>query len=209
MNPKVDKFLIDGCMRCKYGATPDCKVHNWTAELQMLRAIVQDSELVEDLKWGFPCYTLNDKNVLMITAFKNFCGISFFKGALLKDTKKILEKQGEKTQSTRVLKFTNVEQIEKLQKQISAFIKEAIEVEKAGKKVVTEKKPEPIPEELINAFKENAQLKKAFFALTPGRQRGYILHFSQPKKSETRTSRIKKCTEMILSGVGLHDKYSC
>ncbi len=207
MNPKVDKFLIDGCMRCKYGGTPQCKVHNWTAELLMLRAIVNDSGLTEDLKWGFPCYTLNNKNVLIIYAFKEFCGISFFKGALLKDTKKILEKQGENTQSTRALKFTNLSEVEKLQKTLNAYIKEAIEIETAGKKVVVEKKPEPMPEELLTAFAENTKLKKAFYALTPGRQRGYILYFSEPKKSETRVSRIIKYTEKILDGIGFYDEY--
>src|SRR5690606_15746361 len=129
-NPKVDKYLVDGCMRCELGGTADCKVLNWTAELELLRKIVIDCGLTEDLKWGVPCYTLNGKNVLIVSALKEFSCISFFKGSLLSDTKKILEKPGENSQAGRLLKFRSTEEIRKIEADIKAYIFEAIEVEK-------------------------------------------------------------------------------
>ncbi|WP_423801167.1 YdeI/OmpD-associated family protein [Neobacillus sp. SAB-20_R2A] len=205
MNPKVDKYLIDGCMRCPLGATPDCKVNNWPEELEKLRMIVLDCGLTEELKWGVPCYTFQKSNVLIISAFKEYCSLSFFKGSLLKDAHRILEKPGENTQAGRLVKFTNVKQIVELEPILKAYIHEAIEVEKAGLKVEFKKDPEPIPEELQNKFEDIPALKTAFDALTPGRQRAYILHFSAPKQSKTRVSRIEKCMEKILAGKGLND----
>ncbi len=205
MNPKVDKYLIDGCMRCPLGATPDCKVNKWPEELAKLRKIVLDCGLTEELKWGVPCYTFQQSNVLILSAFKEYCSLSFFKGALLKDAHRILEKPGENTQAGRLVKFTNVKQIVELELVLKEYIYEAIEAEKAGLKVNTKTNPEQIPEELQNKFDEIPALKTAFDALTPGRKRAYILHFSAPKQSKTRVSRIEKCMEKILDGKGLND----
>ncbi len=207
MNPQVDHYLLEGCGRCPLGGTPDCKVHNWTTELELLRGIVLDSGLTEELKWGVPCYTYRGKNILLLSAFKAHCAISFFKGALLDDPAGILEKPGENSQAGRLIKFTNTQQVVELEPHLKVLFKAAIEVEKAGLKVPFKKQPEPIPEELQQKFAEDPVLKAAFAALTPGRQRGYILHFSQPKQSKTRISRIEKCISKILKGEGLHDKY--
>ncbi|MBN2636422.1 MAG: YdeI/OmpD-associated family protein [Prolixibacteraceae bacterium] len=195
-------------MRCEFGGTANCKVLKWTAELELLRTIVLDCGLTEDLKWGVPCYTLHGKNVLTVSAFKEFSCISFFKGSLLSDSKNLLEKPGENSQAGRLLKFRNTEEIRKIEADIKAYIFEAIEVEKAGLQVAFKKNPEPIPEELEMLFDEDPILKNAFEALTLGRQRGYILYFSAPKQSGTRVSRIKRSIEKILRGEGLHDKYN-
>lgn len=208
MNPKVHKYLEDGCMRCPLGATPDCKVRTWTAELERLRAIVLDCGLTEEVKWGVPCYTFQENNVLIVSALKDCCSISFFKGVLLKDPDVILQKPGPNSQSARLIKFTMEEEIIKMEPILKAYIFEAIEVEKAGLKVNFKKVPEPIPEELEKKFGEDPVLKTAFESLTPGRQRGYIIYFSRPKQSKTRESRIEKCSGKILNGEGLHDKYS-
>lgn len=208
MNQKIDKYLIDGCMRCKFGGTPQCKVHNWREELEMLRHIVLDCGLTEELKWGVPCYTINKKNVIMVSAFKDYSCLSFFKGSLLKDRKKILHKPGENSQSSRIVKFTNPDQILVLENILKEYILEAVEVEKSGQKVEFKKNPEPIPNELLKKFEEYPELGKAFSALTPGRQRGYIIYFSQSKNSQTRENRIDKCRQKILNGEGLNDKYS-
>lgn len=203
---QVDQYLIDGCGRCKLYKTPQCKVHAWSTELKVLRAIIQDCGLTEELKWSVPCYTFENKNVLILAAFKDYCSVSFFKGALLKDAKKLLSTPGENSQAARQFKFTSVKEIEKLSSNIKAYIKEAIELEKQGKKIEFKQTSEDLMiEELENAFKKNASLKKAFYALTPGRQRGYLLFFYQAKQSTTRTSRIEKCTPAILKGKGLND----
>ncbi len=194
-------------MRCPYGGTPDCKVHRWTRELELLREIVLECGLVEELKWGAPCYTHGGKNVLMVSALRSYCCISFFKGSLLKDSKNLLEKPGEHSQAARLFKFTNLERIKEIMSDITAYIYEAIEIEKLGLKVEFKENPEPIPEELEAKFVEDPIFKTAFEALTPGRQRGYILYFSRPKQSKTRESRIEKYMPNILNGIGLHDKY--
>ncbi len=207
MNPKVDEYLVQGCMRCELGGTPKCKVHNWTEELENLRSIVLDSGLLEDVKWGVPCYTLDGKNVLIVSAFKDYCSISFFKGVLLKDPEKILEKQGPNSQSDRSIRFTAIDQIHNQKSIIKTYIQEAIEVEKKGLKVDFKAKDELVyPEELISKFEELPALQKSFEALTPGRKRGYILHFTQPKQSATRISRIEKCIPKIMDGKGFHDR---
>ncbi len=208
LNPKVDHYLLEGCGRCPLGGTPACKVHQWTAELKLVRRIVLDCGLTEELKWGAPCYTFERKNVLMVSALRAYCCISFFKGSLLSDNKGLLEKPGKHSQAARLLKFTNAEAVKAIEADIKTYIFEAIEVEKAGLKVNFKKNPEPIPEELERKFEEDPLLQTAFEALSPGRQRGYILYFSQPKKSETRKSRIEKSISKILSGEGLNDKYS-
>ena len=208
MNPQVDKYLVDGCMRCKFGGTPNCKVNNWAKELEELRKIVIKSALVEELKWGMPCYTLNNKNILMISAFKEYACISFFKGVLLKDKEKMLAAHGESSQSARMIKYTNSIQIKQQSSIIRAYIEEAIEIENSGKKVEFKKNPEPIPEELMVEFNKDLKFKKAFHELTPGRQRGYIIYFSQPKSTQSKLNRIEKCRENILKGIGLNDRKS-
>ncbi|HET9057840.1 MAG TPA: DUF1801 domain-containing protein [Chitinophagaceae bacterium] len=209
MNSKVDKYLIDGCMRCKFGATPKCKVNNWKAELQTLRQVVLESGLTEDLKWGVPCYTSGNKNIVMISAFKNHACLTFFKGVLLKDKEKILLKAGENSQSFRIIKYTNFQQIIEQAEIIKSYISEAVAIEQSGQKVVLRKNPESIPYELLKAFDNDPEFKRAFYALTPGRQRGYIIYFSQPKQTQTKTERIEKYKKQIINGVGLNDKYSC
>ena len=207
MNPSVDKYLVNGCMRCKYGGTPQCKVVNWVEELKLLRQIVLETGLTEEIKWGVPVYTHNGKNVVTINALKESANIGFFKGILLTDNHKILQQQGN-LQSDRIIKFTNSADIEKLKSALKDYILEAIEIEKSGKKVEFKKIPEPIPKELTKAFENDPAFKKAFYALTTGRQRSYIIHFSQPKQAQTRISRIKKYKEQIYNGIGLNDKYS-
>lgn len=207
MDPKVDKFLNDGCGRCKFYMTPQCKVHTWTNELVQLRRIVLDCGLNEEFKWSQPCYTFKNKNILLVTAMKEYAAIAFFKGALLKDTEGILIAPGANSQTTRQIRFTNVKDILKLETVLKAYIFEAIETEKAGLKVNFKKTSEyTIPEELQNKFKELPELKTAFEALTPGRQRGYILYFSQPKQPKTRETRIEKYIPMILIGKGFNDR---
>lgn len=207
MNKSVDDYFLEGCGRCPLGGTPECKVHTWTSELELLRKIVLDCGLTEESKWGAPCYTFQNKNILMVSALKEYCCIGFFKGSLLGDDKSLLVKQGANSQAVRLFKFKTFDEIVEIEADIKAYIFEAVEVEKAGLEVVFNKNPEPIPLELESKFEEDPVLKAAFEALTPGRQRGYIIHFSQPKQEKTRVSRIKKCTPMILSGIGLNDKY--
>ena len=206
MNPKIDSYLAEGCGRCSLGGTPQCKVHKWTEELKALRAIVLSCGLTEELKWGVPVYTYQGANVLIVSAFNDYCSLSFFKGVLLQDAKSILDKPGENSQSARLIKFTSVDQITEIEDLLKAYIFEAIDIEKAGLKVEFKKNPEPIPVELQNKMDEIPALKKAFEALTPGRQRGYILHFSQAKQSKTRESRIEKCMDKILAGKGMMDR---
>lgn len=205
MNPKVDKYLAEGCMRCKLGGTPNCKVHNWEEELKILRAILLDCGLTEELKWSMPCYTYQKRNIVMMTAFKEYCSLNFMKGSLLKDAHDILVTPGENTQVGRQIRFTNAQDIAKMEPILKEYIYEAIEVEKSGVKPTVKKNPEPIPEELQEKLNEIPALKTAFEALTPGRQRAYILYFSAPKQSKTRESRIEKCMEKILDGKGLND----
>ena len=207
MNTSANNYFLEGCGRCSLGGTPACKVHHWFDVLEVLRGLILESELVEDCKWGVPCYTLEGKNVLMLSAFKQFACISFFKGTLLRDEQQLLEKAGPNSQITRLLKFTNIEAIAKNEEYIRAYIKEAIALEKSGAKVTVPEQSTPIPIEFEEILEANPALKTAFEALTAGRQRGYLLYFSQPKQSKTRLSRIEKCTPMILAGVGLHDNY--
>lgn len=206
LNPKVDKYLIDGCLRCKYGGTLHCKVNNWRKELELLRQIVLETGLTEEIKWGVPVYTDNGKNIVTVNALKKSANIGFFKGVLLSDTYKILQQQG-KLQSDRLVKFTSVEEIKKLKEVLKSYIIEAIALEKSGKKVEFVKNPEPMPNELLIAFENEPLFKTAFNKLTPGRQRGYIIYFSQPKQSLTRTIRIEKYKQSIFEGIGLNDKY--
>lgn len=192
MNPKVDFYFN--------------KTTKWQAELEQLRAIVLDCGLTEELKWGVPCYVFQKSNVVLIHAFKEYCALLFFKGTLLKDTDGILIQQSENVQAARQIRFTNVSEIVKLKKVLKTYIYQAIEVEKAGLKVVLKKTAAfKMPEEFQQRLDKSAALKRAFEQLTPGRQRAYLLHFSSPKQTKTRESRIEKCAEQILNGKGLND----
>jgi uncharacterized protein YdeI (YjbR/CyaY-like superfamily) len=174
--------------------------------LRKLRAIALDCGLTEELKWGCPCYTLNDKNIVLIHVFKDYFALLFFKGALLKDEKSILIQQTKTVQVARQIRFTNDAQVTQQKRTIKAYILDAIEVEKSGLKVDLKKTAEfEMPEEFKLKLTEMPTLKKAFLVLTPGRQRAYLLHFSAAKQSKTREARVAKCTERILQGKGLDD----
>ncbi len=191
-NPKVDAILRH--------------TKQWREEFEMLRDTVLDCGLTEELKWYQPCYTLQKKNVVLIHGFKEYCALLFFKGALLKDPKHILIQQTENVQSARQVRFTSLREIAKLKPVLKAYIQEASEVEKAGLKVKLKKTADyKIPDEFQTKLDRNPALKTAFKALTPGRQRGYIFHFSQPKQSKTREARAERCIPQILNGKGLND----
>jgi uncharacterized protein YdeI (YjbR/CyaY-like superfamily) len=192
MNPKVDVYLS--------------KSKKWQKEFEKLRMIILDCQLTEELKWGVPCYTYQKSNLVLIHGFKEYCALLFFKGALLNDAHGILIKQTENVQAGRQIRFTNVREIVAMETILKAYIYEAIEVEKAGLEVNFKKTTEfIIPEEFQNKFDEIPALKNAFEVLTPGRQRAYILYFSEPKQSKTRESRVEKCMQQILNGKGLND----
>ena len=193
MNPKVEFFFS--------------KAKQWQEEYEKLRMIVLDCQLTEELKWGCPCYTFEKSNIVLIHGFKEYCALLFMKGALLKDANGILIQQTENVQAARQIRFTNVREIVELEPILKAYIQEAIEVEKAGLTVSYKKATEfSMPEELIDKLEEVPGLQDAFDALTPGRQRAYILYFSAPKQSKTRESRIEKCVPQILDGKGLNDQ---
>lgn len=193
LNPKVEEFLS--------------KDSQWKEEYVKLRQIVLEcEELTEEFKWMHPCYTIKNKNIVLIHGFKEYCALLFHKGALLKDPQGILIQQTENVQAARQIRFTGLQEIVKLESVIKEYILEAIEVEKSGLEVkVKEHKEYIIPEELHTKFEEIPTLKTAFEALTPGRQRAYIFHFSQPKQSKTRIARVEKAMERILNGKGLND----
>lgn len=192
MNPKVDWYFS--------------KAGQWEKEIKKLRTIVLGCDLIEELKWGCPCYTFEKSNIVLIHVFKEYCALLFFKGALLKDKKGILIQQTENVQAARQIRFTRIEEIIKLEKTLKAYIYEAIKVEEAGLKVPLKKTAEfNMPEEFQKELNKNRALKTAFYSLTPGRQRGYLLHFSTAKQSKTRLSRIEKYRKQILEGKGLDD----
>lgn len=193
MNPKVDAYLN--------------RAGKWREEVETLRNIVLDCGLVEELKWGAPCYTFGKSNIVLIHVFKEYCALLFFKGALLQDNNGMLVQQTKNTQATRQVRFTDVQEIIGLEPTLKAYIYEAIEVEKAGLKVNFKETSEfEVPQEFQKKLDELPPLKRAFEALTPGRQRAYTLYFSEPKQAKTRESRVEKCMPQILSGKGLHDR---
>lgn len=192
MNPEVDEHLS--------------QVKRWQAEFECLRLIILDHDLTERLKWGNPCYSYQAKNILLLHGFKEYCALLFFKGALLKDPRHILIAQTENSQSSRQLRFRNTEEILELAPTIKAYIDEAIEVAKSGQKVDFKQSSDfKQPDELLAKFAELPDLKQAFEALTPGRQKAYLLHFSAARQSQTRTARIERYTARILTGKGLRD----
>ena len=192
MNPKVDFYFN--------------KEKKWQEEIKKLRMTVLDCGLTEELKWGCPCYAVEKRNIVLIHVFKEYCALLFFKGALLKDAKSILIQQTENVQAARQMRFTSGAEITKLQSSIKAYIKEGIKLEKSGAKVELKKTSEfTMPEEFEQKLKAMPQLKKAFYTLTPGRQRGYLLYFSSAKQSKTRAARVEKSMQRILDGKGLND----
>jgi uncharacterized protein YdeI (YjbR/CyaY-like superfamily) len=191
MNPKVDFYFN--------------KAKKWQEEINLLRTIVLGSGLTEEVKWGVPCYTFDGSNVALIHTFKEYCAVLFIKGSLLKDPKGILVQQTKNVQAGRQIRFTSVPEITKAKSALKSYIKEAVEIEKAGLKVTFKKNPTPIPEEFKTKLSQVPPLKDAFAALTPGRQRAYILYFSAPKQSKTREARIEKYMDKILDGMGLDD----
>jgi uncharacterized protein YdeI (YjbR/CyaY-like superfamily) len=192
MNPRVDWY---------FG-----KNKRWEQELRKLRAIALGCQLTEELKWGCPCYTLSGSNIALIHVFKEYCALLFFKGALLKDDHHILVKQTKNVQAARQIRFTRLSEMVKIERIVRAYVLEAIKVEKSGLEVKMKKTAEfEVPDEFKNKLKKLPALKKAFYALTPGRQRGYLLHFSTAKLSKTREARVEKCMERILNEKGLND----
>jgi len=193
MNPKVDWFF-----------SKDTK---WQKEYQKLRMIILDCGLNEELKWGCPCYTFDNTNIVLIHGFKDYCAVLFFKGVLLNDPNNILIQQTKNVQSARQIRFTNIREIVKMEKVLKAYVYEAIEIERAGLKVKLKKTSDyKMPEEFQKKLDKTPSLKTAFYELTPGRQRAYIFYFSQPKQSKTRESRVAKYTKQILDGKGLDDQ---
>jgi uncharacterized protein YdeI (YjbR/CyaY-like superfamily) len=192
MNPKVNFFFSKG--------------KKWEEEFEKLRMIILDCGLIEELKWGCPCYTLQKRNIVLIHGFKEYCALLFFKGALLKDANGILIQQTKNVQAARQIRFTNVREIVKMKSILKTYIYEAIEVEKTGLKVKMKKTSDfKVPQEFQNKLNKIPALKTAFYALTPGRQRAYIFYFSQAKQSKTRESRVEKYMQQILNGKGLND----
>lgn len=192
MNPKVDWYFS--------------KAGQWQKEFEKLRKIVLACDLIEELKWGHPCYQFEKSNIVLMHGFKEYCALLFFKGALLKDKKGILVQQTENVQAARQIRFTNVQEINKMEKTLRDYIYEAVKVEEAGLKVNLKKTNEfTMPEEFQTKLEKNKKLKTAFEALTPGRQRGYLLYFSSAKQATTRESRIEKYVPQILKGKGLED----
>ncbi|WP_313091482.1 YdeI/OmpD-associated family protein [Chryseobacterium flavum] len=192
MNPKVDFFFEDA--------------GQWQEEFKALRTIALSTELVEDLKWGCPCYTFEGKNIFLIHGFKEYCALLFFKGALMKDPDHILIRQTENVQAARQVRFTDVQQINDLKEILRSYMFEAVEIEESGVKVEMKKTKEfEMPEEFQNKLEQDPALKEAFESLTPGRQRAYLLHFSSAKQSKTREARIEKNIPQILTGKGLND----
>lgn len=192
MNPKVDFYFT--------------KAKKWQEEVNMLRTIILDCQLNEELKWGCPCYTFQKKNVILIHGFKEYCAVLFIKGVLLHDTHGVLIQQTEYVQAARQIRFTNVGEIIEIEKILKEYIYEAIEIEKAGLQVILKKNLEPVfPDEFKNKIDEIPSLKDTFESLTPGRQRAYLIYFSVPKQSKTREARIEKWLPQILKGKGLND----
>lgn len=192
MNPKVDWYFT--------------KAEKWQKEINLLRKIILECQLSEELKWSVPTYTYNSSNIVLIHTFKEYCAVLFFKGVLLKDPNGILIQQTENVQSARQIRFTGIQEISKLKSIIKDYIFEACEVEESGVKVKLKKTADyKIPEEFQNTLNEKPSLQTAFKALTPGRQRAYLFYFSQPKQSKTRTARVEKYVPQILNGKGLED----
>lgn len=202
----VNQFLEHGCGRCELGDTPECKAIQWRPEIEALRDIVSKSLLTEEIKWNNPCYTFNSKNVITISALKAGAVLSFFRGSELTDPDKVLRQPGENTRFARTLIFPDLESIKSKEAVIMAFIEQAIKLVEMGDKPRPSATSEcPFPEELKSVFASDMEFQKAFSSLTPGRQRGYLLHFNSAKQSKTKTSRIHKAKDKILRGLGWNE----
>lgn len=206
MTYSIDDYLEVGCGRCKLTATPACKVVKWQHELKALRQLVLNTDLQETVKWGVPCYVLNGKNVVLIHAFKDYCALLFMKGSLMRNDHGLLIQQTDQVQGGRQMRFTDLQQIQMNEADIMQSLYEAIEIEKSGKKIAF--KPVEAyaePQEFTDYCAQDAIFAKAFKALTPGRQKGYLLFFAGAKQSKTRLDRIRKYHHAILNGKGLND----
>jgi uncharacterized protein YdeI (YjbR/CyaY-like superfamily) len=202
----VDAYLRDGCGRCEHYRTPACKVHRWTDPLKALRALVLASGLTEEMKWGSPCYTLGGRNVVMIGSFKECCALQFFKGAALVGDEGLLESPGPNSRFGRYLKFRSSEEFVARRDVAQRLLAQAIELERAGTKVVPVAGPEPVPEELARRLDADEALRQAFEALTPGRRRSHILHISGAKQTGTRERRVERCADEIRAGRGFNER---
>lgn len=203
----VDAYLRDGCGRCDNYRTPACKVHRWTKELEVLRALVVASGLTEEMKWGSPCYTLDGKNVVMLVSFKESCSLQFFQGAALVDDDGALESPGPNSQLVRFVRFRSFDDVRARQKLAQRLLDQAIALERGGKKLAPRKgKTEPMPVELARRLEGDAALARAFDGLTPGRKRSHVLHVSGAKQSETRERRVDRCVPNILAGRGFNER---
>lgn len=202
----VDVYLQDGCGRCDHYRTPECKVHLWTEPLRVLRELLLGSDLVEEVKWGVPCYTLGGKPVVMLTALKGYCALSFFKGAALVDDDGLLERPGPNSQLARLLKFRSLAEVVAHREHALGFVEQAITLEREGVTIARDPLPEPMPEELAQRLAADPELEQAFAALTPGRQRSHILYVRGAKQSATRLRRTKRCVPKIVAGKGFHER---
>lgn len=205
-NTSVESYLSDGCGRCDLYQTPSCKVHRWTDELTRLRALLRDTELDETMKWGAPCYTLDGANVLMLSALKDSCVISFFKGAALQDAADLLEAPGPNSRYARYLRVRSIDDITARRRAIDELVHRAVAFERAGGTVDAEPVDNTIPTELADRLADDSVLAEAFAALTPGRQRSHILHISGARQAATRARRVDKCAPKILAGKGFNER---
>lgn len=206
LNPQIDTYLAEGCGRCDKWRTPACRVHAFPAVLQHLRQQILAAGLSEELKWSQPCYTHAGKNILIMSAFKDYAFVSFFQGALLRDPAGVLVQPGKNSQAARQLRYKTLQDVLALEATLTAYIQEAIQISASGRKVDFEKSPEPLPEELLAHFERQPDFQAAFEALTPGRQRGYLLHFAEAKQPQTRINRISKAMPRIFAGKGLNER---
>lgn len=202
----VDSYLRDGCGRCDKYQTPACKVHRWTKPLVALRALVQASGLVEEMKWGNPCYTLGGKNVVMLAAFKEHCALSFFRGTSLHDDAGVLEAPGPNSHHVRFLKVRSLADVTARRAAVKRLLAQAIELERTGTKVKPKATPRALPDELVQRLSADAALARAFDALTPGRQRSHALYIAAAKQPETRARRVERCAADIAKGRGFNER---
>jgi uncharacterized protein YdeI (YjbR/CyaY-like superfamily) len=208
MTKNIDVFLADGCGRCSKFGTDDCSVRRFQPEIQLLRQIALEVFSEESVKWGSPCYSYQNKNVVILHSFKDNCGFSFFKGSLLSDPENILIQQTENMHASRLLRYTKLDQIVAQQDLIRAYLFEALEIEKAGLKVAPKPTQELIfPEELQEAFSNDPSFEAAFLTLTPGRQKNYVRHFAEAKQAATKIARIEKYKPFIFKGIGMDEAW--
>ncbi len=204
-NTAVDAYFDIGCGRCPLGGTPKCKVNNWRELLLNIRALMLASGLDEERKWGVPCYTYEGRNVVIISALKEYCSIAFFKGALLQDDSGLLQMPGENSNAGRVIKLTQLKHLKDNETQIMSLIGQAINIERLGLKVPKNTQPVPVPQELKDLFDHEPDFESAFSKLTPGRQKEYLYYFGQAKHPATRSARIERYYNKIMLGKGFND----